>query len=378
MKKTLALLLAVAFAVPAFAGNVLSNVDTYGEIETVGITASENPDMKTVSNRVLFGVSMDLVEDVRSNLTFGYQNVWDSTFGDDVDTYLNNIIVAEANVVVSNIFGSIEAKLGRQFYGNENSTVMYWGPRHGNYGNIFVPESLDGALATWSNDNAAVSAFYAQIADGSDSRLTGITFDYAFNNNLTLGAYWYDYSEYLGFNDHLGIWGANLAYQNEGTKVGVEYAKNYKGHVFGHNNEGWMLKADGAINLDMEGMALTPRLSYYIAEKDFVATGNYAPGIVLGNVNGPLDNGLNWRVFNAGIDFAFKSLEKVTFAFDYFAAEQDRNWVANEFDLKATYQHNDYVAFTLGGALATNNGVNSTFTFDKDLYVGQFGMLIKF
>ena len=377
MKKTLALLLAVAFAVPAFAGNVLSNVETYGEIETVGITASEQADYKSVANRVLFGVSTDLVEDVRANLTFGYQNLWDGTNGEVVDTYLNTIEVAEANVVISNIFGAIETKIGRQFYGNEDSTVMYWGPRHGNYANIFVPESMDGALATWNNDSMAVSAFYGQLTDGSDSRLTGLTFDYAFTNNLTLGAYWYDYSEYIT-PDHFGIWGGKLAYQNEGTKLGVEYAKNYVGHVFGHNNEGWMIKADAAINLDMEEIALTPRVSYYHAEKDFFATGNYAPGIALGNVNGPLDDGMNWRVLNVGLDFGVKAWEKVTFAFDYLAAEQDRNWVANEFDLKAIYQHNDYVAFTLGGALVTNNGINSPWTFDKDLYVGQLGMLIKF
>ena len=372
MKKTLVLLLAAVLAVPAFAGNVLSNVDTYGEIETVGLTTSINPDAKSVANRVLFGVSADLVEDVRSNITFAYANNWDNTFGDTVDTYLNNIVVAEANVVVSNIFGSIETKIGRQFYGNEDSTVMYWGPRHGNYANIFVPESIDGALATWSNDSTAISAFYGQVADNSDSRLTGLTFDYAFNNNLTLGVYWYDMSEYLT-PDHLGVWGGKLAYQNEGTKVGVEYAKNYLGHVFGHNNEGWMLKADGAINLDTEAMALTPRLSYYIAEKGFTALGNYAPGILLGNTNGPLDNGLDFRVFNAGIDFGFKSLEKVTFAFDYLNAEIDRDWLANEFDLKAIYQHNDYVSFTLGGAIATNIA-----GYSGDIYAGQLGMLIKF
>lgn len=374
MKKTLVLLLAAVLAVPAFAGNVLSNVDTYGEIETVGLTTSINPDSKTVANRVLFGVSADLVEDVRSNITFAYANNWDSTFGDTVNNYLNNIVVAEANVVVSNIFGSIETKIGRQFYGNEDSTVMYWGPRHGNYANIFTPlESIDGALATWSNDSTAISAFYGQIGDGSDSRLTGLTFDYAFNNNLTLGVYWYDISEYIT-PDHLGIWGGKLAYQNEGTKVGVEYAKNYLGHVFGHNNEGWMLKADGAINLDTEAMALTPRLSYYISEKGFFAPGNYAPGIVFGNFVGPLSwTGEDWRVFNAGIDFGFKSLEKVTFAFDYLNAEVDRDWLANEFDLKAIYQHNDYVSFTLGGAITTNIA-----GYSGDIYAGQLGMLIKF
>lgn len=377
MKKTLALLLAVAFAVPAFAGNVLSNVETYGEIETVGLTTSINADQKSVANRVLFGVSTDLVEDVRANLTFAYVNNWENEWGDTVQQYWNAIEVAEANVVISNLFGAIEAKIGRQYYGNEDSTVMYWGPRHGNYANIFNPENIDGALATWNGESAAFSAFYGQIVNNSDTRLTGLTFDYAFTNNLTAGVYWYDYSEYI-LPDHLGIWGGKLAYQNEGTKLGVEYAKNYTGHIFGHNNEGWMLKADAAMNLDTEAMALTPRVAYFHAEKDFISTGNYAPGIFLGNVNGPLDDGLNWRVLNAGLDFSVKAWEKVTFSFDYLSAEQDRNWVANEFDLKATYQHNDYVAFTLGGALASNFGINNPYGNDKDVYAGQLGMLIKF
>jgi hypothetical protein len=372
MKKTLALLLAVAFAVPAFAGNVLSNVETYGEIETIGFTQTEDAGDKSVANRVLFGVSADLVEDVRANLTFAYNNVWQDTNGDVVDTYLNQIEVAEANVVVSNLFGALEAKIGRQFYGNEDSPVMYIGPRHGNYANIaFLPTmSMDGALLTYQGESLALSAFYAQISDGSDDRLTGLTLDYAFTNNLVAGIYWYDASG----SDHQGIWGGKLAYQNEGTKLGVEYAKNYENGVFSYNNAGWMLKADAALNLDAEAISLTPRLSYYISEKDFFAAGNYAPGIAFGNLVGPLSmTGEDWRVFNAGIDFGFKSLEKVTFAFDYLNAEEDRDWLGNEFDLKAIYQHNDYVSFTLGGGVVTN------ITGDEDdFYVGQLGMLIKF
>ena len=374
MKKTLALLLAVAFAVPAFAGNVLSNVETYGEIETIGFTQSEDAAAKSVANRVLFGVSTDLVEDVRANLTFAYNNVWENTNGEVVNTYLNTIEVAEANVVISNLFGALEAKIGRQFYGNEDSPVMYIGPRHGSYLNITAlpTMSMDGALLTWSNDSAALSAFYAQMTDPSDERLTGVTFDYAFTNNLVAGVYWYDVSDDAP-ERHMGIWGGKLAYQNEGTKLGVEYAKNYTNGVFSYNNIGWMLKADAALNLDMEKIALTPRLSYYISEKEFFAAGNYAPGIALGNFVGPLSmTGEDWRVFNAGLDFGVKAWEKVTFAFDYLNAEIDRDWVGNEFDLKATYQHNDYVSFTLGGGVVTN--IPDT----DDLYVGQLGMLIKF
>ena len=406
MKKTLALLLAVAFAVPAFAGNILSNVETYGEIETIGFNATvDEMTAKTVVNRTLFGISADLVEDVRANLTFAYgslledpvtgdspwMNAWGSVYGvygDSVDSYLQRISVAEANVVVSNIFGALEAKIGRQFYGNEDSAVMYFGPKRGNAMNLAMPTmlSLDGALLTWAGESAAVSAFYSQALEEDyleAARITGLTFDYAFTNNLTAGVYWYDVEGDLEGTDepmHLGIWGGKVAYQNENAKIGVEYAKNYLGHVFGHNNEGWMLKADAALNLDTEAVALTPRLTYYHSEKGFVAFGNYNPGIILGNVKGAmfgfnpdiLDT-VDWRIFNAGIDFGMKSLEKVTFSFDYLNAKLDNSWVGNEFDLTAKYHHNDYVTFTLGGAMATNLMADM-----DDIYGVQLGMLIKF
>lgn len=379
MKKTLALLLAIAFAVPAFAGNIFSNLTTRGEIETIGFTQTDDADQKSVANRVLFGMSMDLVEDVRTNLTFAYNNVWAGWGGDTVDGYLNTIEVAEANVVVSNIFDALEVKIGRQYYGNEDSPVMYIGPRKGYYAALAYPMfpnvmSVDGALLTWEGEKAAFSAFYGQLTDGSDERITGLTYDYAFNNNLTAGIYWYDVNEYFGSNGHIGAWGGKLAYKTEeGSKLAVEYAKNYLGHVFGHNNEGWMLKVDGALNIDMEKVALTPRITYYHTEKNFISLGNYTIGILFANEAVlPLSMiGANLQIVNAGIDFNVKAWEKVTFAFDYFNVRADNEWAGNEWDLTAKYQLNDYVGFTLGGALVSN-------TDTEDVYGGQLGMLVKF
>ena len=371
MKKTLALLLAVAFAVPAFAGNIFSNVETYGEIEVIGFTQSVNADQKAVANRVLFGTSMDLVEDVRANLTFNYFNGWGGLAGDNVNTYLNTIEVAEANVVVSNVFDALEVKVGRQFYGNEDSPVMYLGPKHNRYNLLGNVDSLDAALATYSNDSLAFSAMYGQLANNSAWRVTGLTLDYAFTNNLNAGIYWYDENV---ASEHKGVWGGKAAYQNEEAKLAVEYAKNYDNGVFSHNNRGWMLKADAAMNLDVEAMALTPRITYFHTEKGFQARGNYHPGLVLTyGIANSMVPGNDFRILNPGLDFSFKALEKVTFAFDYMAVKTDNNWYGNEFDLVATYQHNDYVSFNLGGGVATHiaNDV-------KDIYVGQMGMTIKF
>ena len=382
MKKTLALLLAAAFAVPAFAGNVLSNVETYGEIETIGYTQTDDAGAKSVANQTLFGMSADLVEDVRANLTFAYSNVWEGEEGAPIseeydeygytgEGYLQKIRVAEANVVVSNIFGALEAKIGRQYYGNEDSPVMYIGPRHNYYSNIgFANYSLDGALLTYQGDSLAISAFYAQLTNDSDERMTGITLDYAFNNNLVAGVYWYDMSD----EGHAGIWGGKVAYQNEGSKLAFEGAKNYDNGVFSHNNKGWMIKVDGALNLDMEKVALTPRITYYHSEKEFFAMGNYTAGIVLANEAGAFSlTGEDWRVFNAGIDLGIKALEKVTFSFDYVNAKANNHWVGNEYDLTAKYQHNDYVTFTLGGGIVANIP-----DYSGDIYGAQLGMLIKF
>jgi len=388
MKKTLALLLAAAFAVPAFAGNVLSNVETYGEIETIGfMTSSQQANgTKSVANRTLFGVSADLVEDVRANLTFAYTNVWEDVEGDNVNRYLRNIEVAEANVVVSNIFGALEAKVGRQFYGNEDSPVMYMGPKHDRYATLDDLESVDAALISYAGDSFAMSALYAQLVDQDEyyetdhARMTGLTFDYAFTNNLTAGVYWYDLLDQNDSQDHIGIWGGKVAYQNEAAKLGVEYAKNYLGHVFGHNNEGWMLKADAAMNFDMEKLALTPRITYYHEEKGFEDNGNYYPGIIIGNMKAVMENddelfgdSLDYRIFNAGIDFGFKALEKVTFSFDYLNVKLNNHWMGNEYDLTAKYQHNDYVSFTLGGGIFANIP-----DYSGDVYAAQLGMLIKF
>lgn len=374
MKKTLVLLFAFALAVPAFA-----NINTYGEIETIGYTQTTDAGSKSVANRVLFGVSSELTEDVRANLTFGYGNKWSNWSGDNVDGYLNSIRVSEANVVISNIFGALEAKIGRQYYGNEDSPVMYYGPRHNYYFNLGLGDSLDGALLTYNGEKLAFSAFYGQMTDMSDDRLTGLTLDYAFANNLTAGVYWYDYGLNYATLEHRGIWGGKLAYQNEGSKLAVEYAKNYENGVFSHNNVGWMLKADAALNIDTEVLALTPRITYLHTEKEFYAPGGYTAGIIFTNHF----IGATWPVIkflNAGIDFNFKSLEKFTFSFDYVNANEKEapfGYLGNEYDLLVKYQHNDYVAFTLGGGILTNN--SGTLFYDSgDICAAQMGMLIKF
>ncbi|MBQ7908716.1 MAG: hypothetical protein IJ311_04400, partial [Elusimicrobiaceae bacterium] len=134
MKKLLGLLLVLTMGYPVSA-DVLKNVDLKGEVQVIASDVHHNPNDLYNSGtnlRVFAGASFDLVEDVRANLLFGYTNTWgnatNSEKGSDIQHYWDNVDLAEANIVLSNLFDCFELTIGRQFYGDEDSAVMYFGP----------------------------------------------------------------------------------------------------------------------------------------------------------------------------------------------------------------------------------------------------------
>lgn len=404
MKKLLGVLLACALVVPAMAGNIFNNVETYGEVQTIGVMAENatGDNFRNTTNRVLFGLGMDLVEDVRSNLTFGYSNYWDNTEGSTLDYYWNNIYVAEANVVLSNLFANWELKVGRQFYGNEDSAVMYIGPKHYIGKANVVPGSIDAALLTYNSDNLVGNIIYGKLDEvnhtaDKDVSFMGLDGTYNVNENLGVQAYLYDERDSDnagGENYHLGLWGLKPTWQNDVMAFSAEFAKNYANDVFGDNNVGWMAKVDAKMDMTVEAATITPRLTYYHAEKDFMSYGNYNPGLFIPEVVNPYYNYTrsmpNTRVLNLGVDFAFANLEKFAFAVDYLALAgspstndapalscDNPHWIGNEFDLTAKYNHNEYVQLFAGAGVLLNH--NSFWSYKTNTpYIANLGMLIKF
>ena len=111
MKKLLGLLLVLTLTWPVSA-DVLKNVDLIGEIQTITSDVNHNPAASyndQVNTRVLAGLSANLVEDVTANVLFQYTNIWDgSVNGDTINGYENRVEVANANVVLSNLFDCLE------------------------------------------------------------------------------------------------------------------------------------------------------------------------------------------------------------------------------------------------------------------------------
>lgn len=390
MKKLLAVSLAFALFVPAFAGGILDNVTTKGEIQTIGSLVKHHPRIdgaRDVDNRVIFGLDADLTEDVKATVSFLYTNNWDGRTGDSVQDYFDNILVAEANIALTNVFNAFEVKVGRQFYGDETSPVVYFGPNH--YKKDMAPFSLDAAVVSYTSENFLFNVIYAKLvrtprptppAKDLDTSLLGFDAKYNLNENLSLQAYLYTVTNKTNpsASEVYGFWGGKAAYQDDALNVSVEAAKNHwnddstRWFVY---NDGWMVKADASFLLKLEAVDLTPRLGYAHSEKNFEANGNYAPSILSGSIG--LFNGLlNNRILSAGLDAKFAALEKFAFTLNYFSAQlgtaDNPEWLGNEFNLWVKYNLNDNVELHTGLAYSANT------IYDKDPYAGQLGLIVKF
>lgn len=401
MKKLLGLLLVMTMAWPVTASaDVLKNVDLKGEIQTIASDVRHNTRAVGAYNsgtntRVLAGLSADLVEDVRANILFQYVTVWNgNTQGDTVQDYWNNVRLAEANVVLSNLFCCLEATVGRQFYGDENSAVMYFGPKHYNAEPGFLAaESLDAVKLFYSDDLKSFTVIAGKTSDlgeqgGHDSAsFYGMDFKLNLTDAFSAQVYGYNFRNVDAFNGQAyeekdsGFYGAKVAFAPEAFSVSAEYARNFAGDRLvkeGHNT-GYMVKADAALNVLEK---VTPRATFLYAKEGFTAFGNYMPGLLVGQKPGRdilaySDEGV--RLFNVGFDF--KPYEKWTVSLDGYAFQGRNGHHAATFegDLTASYAHNDYVELFAGIGYA-KYGNDGTYKADygRDNTKGQIGMLINF
>lgn len=410
MKKLLGLLLVMTMAWPVTASaDVLKNVDLKGEVQVIGsdVRTNEAKMFNSGTNvRVLVGASFDLVEDVRANLLFQYGNMWGNagtvndrggTSGSNLDSYWKDVNLVEANVVLSNLFCCLEATVGRQFYGDENSAVMYFGPTHYNAEGVNLANAVDAVKLAYSDDFKTFTLIAGKLVTDMAPAGTGLTTDSAafygadlklnLTDTLTAQIYGYDFRNMVEYDDNgvtkeyenAGFYGAKVTFAPEAFTLSGEYARNFGGDrlVKEPKDAGYMAKFDAAINLD----AFTPRAAFVYSANDFWSFGNYRPGIMFGDVlHGDVfgaygDAGL--RLFNVGIDY---KVEKWTFALDGFSF-QDRyahHAATLEADLTAKYAHNEYVELFAGVGYAKYGTEDKADGSGKDNTKGQIGMLVKF
>lgn len=403
MKKLLSLLAVAALMPVAANAEVLQNVNLKGDIQVITSDVNHNaivapiarPYNTNTTARVLAGLSADLVEDVTANLMFQYANIWggDDANGKNLDAYQTDIRLVEANVVLHNLFCCLEATVGRQFYGDEDSAVMYIGPNHYNAEANGLTRSIDAAKITYGDDVKSFTAIAgrvngtltdpAALADRYD--MFGADFRMNLTDELTAQVYGYDFhatTANVPEANNAGFYGAKLSL-NTPVRFSAEYARNFAGHrlVKEPKSTGQMVKVDAATDLEK----VTVRGTFYYANDNFTALGNYTPGLLVGHVlaGNIYDYSLNGvALFNLGFDV--KPAEKWTVSLDGYSFQDHRmkhssTWEA---DLTAKYAHNEYVELFAGVGYAKYTGADNTAfnkaALDSDNYKGQLGMLIKF
>lgn len=387
MKKLLGLLVAALVAMPASA-DVLNNVELKGEVQTIASDVRTGGDRVYNSGtnfRVLAGLSADLVEDVRANVLFQYNDAWLSNYaGNTVQQYWDKVTLAEANVVLSNLFDCFEATVGRQFYGDEDSAVMYVGPNHYVF-NMNRAPSLDAAKLTYSDDFKSVTLLAGKLVNLPENQtIYGADVKLNLTDTLKLQAYGYDLKagedSTIHYDEkHTGFYGAKATFAPEAFAVSAEYARAFQGHrlVKEPKDTPYLVKVDASLNL----AAFTPRATFYYAKGDSFGMGNYYPSLLIGHLlagNGEAlsrysNDGL--RLFNVGADYTY---EKWVLSLDGYSF-QDRTAqeaATLEADLNVKYNHNEYVQLFAGVGYGKYGGGMTNIA--KDNTIGQLGMLIKF
>lgn len=426
MKKLLGVLLAITMSWPVGA-TVLNNVEVIGEIQTIASDVRVNRDATDAqvyntgtSARVMAGLSADLVEDVTANLLFQYANTWGNDFaaGNSVQNYWDGVRLVNANVVLHNLLCAFDVTVGRQFYGDEDSAVMYVGPNHYNAEFNGYATSLDAVKLAYADDVKALTLIAGRVNATHTAGLnntaavapihaiggwvTAPTFDvYGADFKLHMGetvtaqVYGYDVRNYNtaylvdgaveAYNDDdSGIYGTKLSANMEAFRFAAEYARNFGGSrlIKEHKGTGDMVKVDAAMDID----AITARGTFLYARENFWAFGNYTPGLLVGHSLGgaifdyTANHGV--RMFNLGFDM--KPADKWTFSLDGYAFQgrEGHHAATWEADLTAKYDHNEYVQLFAGAGYAKyGNDATSAFNKEnmgKDNVKGQLGMLIKF
>ena len=421
MKKVLVLTAVIAmFAASAFAQEIsFKNFKVYGEGSIIGMYEDYNryrvnnynksiDNYSTVYNQFLLGVTFDIHPNVQAAVALGYEPRWGDSYLDGKDIsdsndkgYLNQVRVVEANITLNNVFDvyGLKAKLGRQFYGDEDSSVMFLGVRHYNAepGNWLFGltankiTSLDALSGCYENGDLKINAIYgvfSSVIENGDSNisLSGVDVKYTdiILDTLNGQAYWYELenankaSGSMLSTDKYGIIGVKPMLKKNDFKASLEVAFNYGAKTgYGDKYSSNLIKADAAY--EVKDLNLIPRAAYVLIggyndkdgfDKPFFNAGNYTPGLIFGQED---FDGSDFEIINGGADYAWN---QYVLSFDYynFSSRDTSAFYGEEIDLFIKYRYTENIEIFAGiahmfASMNYNNG--------QDISKGMLGITYK-
>jgi hypothetical protein len=300
MKKLLGSTLALALIVPAGANaEMLKNLKVSGQLDVQADSANNITDFATRTNtpgghpigvnndrigaaytRLILSADWDLLDDVHSRVTIdkgANNNAGARAYGSGPQTVQglqNTTTVDEANVKIDKVFGAIDTRIGRQFYGEAGDLIAYFGPQD-NYGmNV---NAIDAFRFDWAMENLGVTGLAGVTAGGGLGVNNGSTDLRALLVNYkadaaSFGAYVYNQVQHAtggsgatapavnGKNDFLYVVGVKGKVSLAGLTAKAELAKDLGQNrvtVGGDQTasySGWALLANVAYKADLSNV----------------------------------------------------------------------------------------------------------------------------
>ncbi len=390
MKKLIAMLALLAFTGNIASAELLKNFKYDGVIDVNAYSSKNNTDAdddlddttSDVDTRLQVNMAFDLNDDVDAVVSLVKENRkygdTGTATGESVDNLTLNTIFEQAYLNLKGVFG-LDHKLGRQYYGEQGDLVVYYGPQ----GWPYVPTAAVTALDSWTgwykNDKWTIHAVAGKAVNDTtpiavpeaDTDLTGIVAKYMLNDDLSLGAYYYNNKTYAAASDTvLKVAGVKAMGKLAGFNYYGEYAKNMGQNGATAKYEGMALLAKADYGMDIAGK-LTFMGEFAMGSGDdnstdtkteqFVAVNSdYRPGVFWGGFNAnngvsgnPTDTASGLTTWNIGAKWMPEFEEKLSLSAKYvfLAPTEDKldgasigyDEIGTELDLCASWQHSENV-----------------------------------
>lgn len=373
----------IAYCVPA--------VNISGSLETLGILSSNVSTMsrqnssswRNAQNRLTLNLDLGLYNDVAVNFSFVKNSRYWGDNADSLSDISEGVRLQQAYIDISEISDSFHLKVGRQFYGEEGSYLIYFGPKR-LYDGLPVT-SLDAAVVIYTNEYAGktimMEMLYGKTQENDlesdiDTSVWGFKtiLDLYEGFKPVLGVYNLRHGEGRFNNEGRNLWAFNLAvsgsagylhYNFDGTLNSGSSALRTDLPKVKHR--GYAFRAGLSLPFTLGEISFTPRMGidYGSGDKDgssgkkrFVpVNGDYRAGYIFSDPNIFYEIGgqlANLMVIKGGISAAIN--QKISFSADYYSyrlnelisdAHNGHRFLGHEFNITATYKHSPSVSFGL-------------------------------
>jgi len=422
----LVLALVESISFPAHA-ELFKNFKADGSIETRSLSIDNSTDRNgshddyraETNYRLMVGGSFDLLDDVHGRILLN-KNALQGSGAGSIESIEASTLFQNAYFKVDKVFGHVDLTAGRQFYGDSNDLVIYFGPQNDD---ILSVTSLDAFRA--DADILGVAKFQGiagKIADNGAQNSTLVPPNPANANSDTdvwggelntdklipfgnLAAYYYTLqvkkqaNAVLG-NNTLNVYGLRAAgdikivgglgynaeyIQDGGRNNGAAGTPGYGGNAYslglsyGHDmaNMPFRAKAEYARG-SHDFTAIAPGRRYGIIWGEYTSNG---AGTEISQLNGVGGAGIsNLKVLDAGVGvnpIAKLGIDVNWYRFRYSSTASNLTSAGTEYDLILSWKHSDNVSFDVNAATFQVGDANQNPAGTPTSPIQQLGADIK-